>query len=135
MTQFTVKVNQGSIDQKISRAEELFGEKVKDKLVSYASYGIEISPVDTGAFVESFSLLPRGAGGGRQRSSANRESLPPGAKQQAKQKAKAQVASDGEKFEKAFLKSSGAVIRNRATHASDVEAMYQVFGRMKDRFR
>lgn len=133
MAQVTLRINQNSLQQKFDKLKDLYGKTVEDKLVSYASYGIEVSPVFSGAYVESMSIRPRGSSGGRMRRSDIREEAPD--KQAKKEEAKALVRTDAATYRKEILESGGAVITNRAPHAGEVEAKYQVFGRMKDRFR
>ncbi len=133
--QSTVKINKGALDAKFKRAEELFGEKVEEKLVSLGSYAVQISPVDTGAYVSSFSIRPRGSSSGRRRTSEGKPSLTTGAKQGAKDSAKAALQQDVERFRDDILDREGAVLTNRSPHAQDVEQDHLVFSRTKDRFR
>ena len=113
--------------------KNLIGDKVEDKLVNVASYGIQISPVDTGAYVESMSIRPRGSSSGRMRKSDIREKAPD--KQAKKDEAKALIKSDAAQYKQQIIDAGGAVIINRSPHAKDVEDKDQVFGRMKDKFR
>lgn len=129
-----VTINQ-SFFNKLSKIEEIAGDKVEEKLLSLGSYAVQISPVDSGAYIESMSFRPVGSGGGRMRSSENRPSLPSGVKQDAKEEAKAELANDLVAFKKDIIEKGGAVLRNRAPHANEVEDMYDVFRRTKGRFK
>lgn len=129
-----VTVNQSFFD-KLSKINELIGDKVEDKLLSLGSYAVQISPVDTGAYVESMSFRPVGSGGGRMRSSDNRVPVPEGSKQDVKEAAKAELSNDLRAYKKDIIEKGGAVLRNRAPHSNDVEDKYDVFRRTKGRFK
>lgn len=136
MVQTTIKFNQKSLEDKIGKIEKLYGDTVEEKLLSYAYYAIEVSPVDTGAFVESMSIRPRGSRGGRSRSREAR--LRQGVKAdtaQAKQEARAAVQGDAAQFKDQIIDTGGAVLINRAEDAKYVEREFQVFQRTRDRFR
>ena len=62
-----ITINQ-SFYKKMDQLENQIREKVWSKGEEVVSYAAAISPVQTGAFVESFSVVPRGSGGGRPRS-------------------------------------------------------------------
>lgn len=125
-----VTINQSfykKMDQIRETAREGFWLK-GEEIVSYAA---AISPVQTGAFVESFSVVPRGAGGGRSRSSDGRPIL---ADKNAKR------ADEGARLRSEVravdpLEDQGFTLRNRAPHANEVEQKHSVFLRTKDRFR
>jgi len=129
VTQVTVSP---SFQAKMTKLEQLYGDKIEDKLVSLANYAIEISPVDTGAFVESWSLVPIGSGPNRRISSENR-----GKKDYslAKSDARGNVARDAARLKNRIIKDGGATLRNGAPHAKDVDKKYQTVGRVRDRFR
>lgn len=95
------------------------------------SYAVAISPVRTGAYVESFSVVERGAGGGRSRSSNGRPVLVDkvGKKEEEAARLRAAIRSIDP------LESGGFTLRNRAPHANDVESRHRVFAKTKDRFR
>ena len=123
-----------SFYSKLEQAKELIGDKVEDKILNLTEYGIQISPVDTGTWVESFSIRPRGSGGGRRRQRDGRLSLPPGAKQSAKEDAKVGVRADMATYKDAIIEGNGAVIVNRSQDAQSVEREFAVFARMKAKF-
>lgn len=129
-----VTINQ-SFFKKLARLEEIVGDKTEEKLMSLGSYAVQISPVDTSAYVQSMSFRPIGSGGGRMRSSNNRTPLPSAAKQDAKDQAKAELANDLKAYRNDILERGGAVLKNRAPHANDVEDKYDVFRRTKGRFK
>jgi len=133
MAQVTLRVNEGSIQKKFDKLKNLYGDTVEERLVNFASYGIMISPVDTGAYVESMSIRPRGSSGGRMRRSDVRDTAPN--KEAKKQEAVGLIRTDAATYIEQIIDRGGAVIVNRSPHNKDVESKYQVFGRMKDRFR
>ena len=101
-----------------------------EEIVSYAA---AISPIQTGAYVESFSVVGRGAGGGRSRSSENRPVLPIGAKDAKKQDEAARLRAEVRAIDP--LEEDGFTLRNRAPHNKDVEKKHNVLMRTKDRFK
>ena len=130
---------QGVVD-KINGAA---GSAIKKRLEEMSDYAVDISPVDTGAYVESFSMVKAGQGGGRSRTSKGRpRQQNPEAK---KQVAKEQLASDIAKFNVAEDLATGQTkytLRNRAPHANTVEdgeswakrEGYFVFTKIRGRF-
>lgn len=125
-----ITINQ-SFYKKMDQLENQVKEKVWTKGEEVVSYAATISPVQTGAFVESFSVVPRGSGGGRSRSSHNRPIVADkaGKKQEEAARLRAEVRAIDP------LEESGFTLRNRAPHANAVEAKHAVFLRTKDRFR
>lgn len=108
-------------------------ERVWDKGEEIVSYAAAISPVQTGAFVESFSVVPRGSGGGRSRTSNNRPILSLGEKEGKKESEAARLRAEVRSVDP--LEDSGFTLRNRSPHNKVVEDNHQVFRRTKDRFR
>ena len=95
---------------------------IEERLQDIAEYAVSVSPVDTGAYVNSFSMLRASSGGGRKRSSANkpRQQNP----EAMKQGAIGQLYSDIEALNvKQDLEDGNArfTLRNRSEHARDVE--------------
>ena len=134
--QTTIKINK-SFDDKMRLLEQRVEDQVKDELFSIADYAIAISPVDTGAYVESFSMLPAGQGGGRSKSSdARRTSVKNGtaSRQQFTDIARSNLYSDIEKF--SLEASDKVTLRNRAPHARDVEDKHgwSVFTKVRNKF-
>ncbi len=137
--QSTVKVNK-TLQQKLDKAKGNIEEAVKDQLEHIANYAVAISPVDTGAYVESFSMIPAGQGGGRKKNSetearrkrrvwentASREEFAGIARQN--------LYGDINKFN---LETSDKItLINRSTHARDVEDAYGygVFAKVRNKF-
>jgi len=115
-------------------------DKVRVVAEAIVDYAVSISPVDTGAYVESFSVVPRGAGGGRMRSSNGRAKAPNPIAVQEQEAAR--LKSDLDNID--IIESGGFVLRNRAPHANRVEIGgwpksikegYYVFLKTKDKFR
>ena len=134
--QTTIKINK-SFDDKVLLLGQKVEEGVKDELFSIADYAIAISPVDTGAYVESFSMLPAGQGGGRSKvSGARRSSVKNGtaSRQQFTDIARSNLYSDVEKF--SLETSDKVTLRNRAPHARDVEDKHgwSVFTKVRNKF-
>lgn len=104
------------------RVETIAAQKVEDRLKDISEFAVNISPVDTGAYVTSFSIGKAGFGGGRSRSSHNKpKNQNPEAK---RQEALGQLYSDIEGLGiKQDLEDGNAkfTIRNRAPHANQVE--------------
>ena len=117
---------------KMDKLQELYGEKVEEKLVSLGQYAVQISPVYSGAFVESWSLRPIGSGGGRSRQSRPDPTPDPQGK---KEEAKSMVAGDAVTYREQIIERGGAVLTNRAPHAKEVDRKYDTIGRVRDRFR
>jgi len=134
--QTTITVNK-SFDDKMLLLQQTAEERVKDELFSIADYAIAISPVDSGAWVESFSMLPVGQGGGRSKSSgARRTSVKKGtaSRQQFTDIARSNLYSDIEKF--SLETSDKVTLRNRAPHAREVEDKHgwSVFTKVRNKF-
>jgi len=134
--QTTIKVNK-SFDDKMLLLQQTVEDRVKDELISIADYAVAISPVDTGAYVESFSMAPSGQGGGRsKRSEARTASVKRGtaSRQQFTDIARSNLYTDVEKFN--LETSDKMTLRNRAPHAQDVEDKHgwSVFTKVRNKF-
>lgn len=125
---FRMRVNEKSISTKIENLKEQTEQEIKTILKGIAEDLTTRTPVDTGAFAESFSVLPASSGGGRSKSSRGR----PRNQDLGTYRAIAQsnMNSDIDRLE--LLENKSVSFRNRAPHASKVEAKYQVFGAVKD---
>tara|TARA_R110000744_G_scaffold21626_10_gene55840 strand:- start:5136 stop:5561 length:426 start_codon:yes stop_codon:yes gene_type:complete len=141
MAQMTVR---GSLGKKVLQLEELVGDTLADKLTSLGHYAVEISPVWSGAFVNSWSLRPIGSGGGRSRTSSyGRDPKDTGRlthsersnAESEKADAKALIDNDVREIKDRILEDGGAVLTNRAPHAKIVDDKYLTITRVKDRFR
>ena len=134
--QVTFNDSFSKLDGAIDAAAE---KKVRGVAEAIVDYAVSISPVDTGAYVESFSVVPRGAGGGRMRSSNGRAKAPNPIAVQEQEAAR--LKSDLDNID--IVESGGFVLRNRAPHANRVETGedwpitegYYVFLKTKDKFR
>lgn len=93
---------------------ERVGEVVKDKAVEAVTVAVNLSPVDTGAFVESWQVNPRGDRTSRSRSSSGRPSIPAGAKQAKREEEKTRLISRIGTFDTDTL--DGFTLTNRAPH-------------------
>lgn len=125
-----VTINQ-SFYKKMDALRNGVKERVWSKGEEVVSYAVAVSPVDTGAYVESFSVVARGAGGGRSRTSNNRPSIVD--KDSKKQEEAARLRADVRAIDP--LEEGGFTLRNRAPHSNEVEQKHNVFLRTKDRFR
>ena len=129
VTQVTISP---SFQKKMSKLEQLVGDNLVEKLTSLGHYAVEISPVDTGAFVESWSLRPMGSGASRRLSSEGRL---PKDYVEAKDKARQNISKDAERLKDRILNEGGATLRNGSPHAKDVDDKYLTIQRVKNRFR
>ena len=129
ITQMTISP---SFQKKMNKLEELIGEQVDEKLLSLGAYAVEISPVYSGAFAESWSIRPIGSSGGRSRKS--RPDKVPDVRSK-KEEAKGLIASDVAQYSEQIIRDGGAVLTNRSPHARQVDAKYATVARVKDRFR
>lgn len=127
------KVNQKSISTKVQGLLDLGEEKAKDKLTNVAEDLAIRSPVDTGAYAESFSVRYSSDSGGRRRTSRGRPQNQ--SVEEYQSKAFSNMKSDIESLELVENPNTSVSFRNRAPHAGAVEDLYQVFGATKDRNR
>jgi len=112
-----IKVNSQSLSVKLEAMERAAKEAAKAKVLKVASDAVQASPVDTGAFVESWSIVPKGSGGGRSKSSK----APGRTGGQNKQAVKSnhiakELTKDLTTHGESIITSGGAVVRNRAPH-------------------
>jgi len=129
-TQITIN---SSFYKKMEQVENKIKESVWTKGEEVVSYAAAISPVQTGAYVESFSVRPRGDSSGRSRTSANKPIIPVGAKDAKKQDEAARLRAEVRNIDP--LESEGFTLRNRSPHNKIVEKKHNVFLRTQDRFR
>lgn len=125
--QTTLKVY-SSLDNKIKRLEDLVEEEVKDRLEYIANYATIVSPVKSGAYVNSFSFLV-GAGRPRGKSSDNR---PEANREAAINEARENLYADISKLDLSQMDS--VTLRNGAPHAEAVEKKYSVFTKVRNKF-
>jgi hypothetical protein len=98
---------------------EKVGEVVKDKAIETVSIAVNLSPVDTGAFVESWQVNPRGDRTALARSAAGRPSLPASAKQAKREQEKTRLIERIGSFDTENL--DGFTLTNRAPHIPLIE--------------
>lgn len=133
---------QATMSRLKGRLNDLAEEKIEERLEDLADYATRISPVDTGAYVTSFSIKRAGAGGGRSRSSENK---PRNQNPETKRaEAYGQLLTDIEALNISDMIENGNVritLRNRSPHARDVEdgsnwrsSGYHVFSRIRRKF-
>ena len=129
------------------RITQVASEQLEDRLEFIANYAVSVSPVDTGAYVESFSIVPAGAGGGRmKRSDVRTASVAQGtaAREDFASTAKSNLYSDISRLNLEQMLEDGnarITLRNRSPHARDVEygenwsrGGYNVFGKVRRKF-
>lgn len=123
------------IENKVKQEVWLKGEEI-------VSYAASISPVYSGAYVKSFSVVPRGGGGGRMRQSPYVQDYDDntlgrqeykGDKNALKQDEAARLRASVRSIDP--LESEGFTLRNRSPHNKIVEQKHNVFLRTQDRFR
>lgn len=131
------------------RINEVAASELEGRLKNISNYAVVISPVDTGAYVESFSMGRAGFGGGRSRKSEVRAK---GVKKGGgganpdtfREVARDQLYQDIQGMNIKEMIASGNVkftLRNRAPHANDVENGeswdrdgYHVFAKIRRKF-
>jgi hypothetical protein len=128
-----------------AKIENIAAEQVEDRLKEVANYAIDISPEDTGAYVESFSLGRAGFSGGRMKDSEAKSRLGKKANGASKEIARGNLLGDIQRINVKQMLADGLVkftLRNRAKHARDVENGedwkrdgYHVFEKIKRMFR
>lgn len=134
---------QATFDGVKNKIEKAAAQGVEERLKDISEYAVDVSPVDTGAYVTSFSMGKAGFGGGRKRTSAGkpRKQNP----EAMKQEALSQLYTDIEALNvKQDLEDGNArfTLRNRAEHARAVEDGenwqrtdgYYVFTKVKRKF-
>lgn len=122
--------NLKSVTVKVDETKEFLELKLKALLENLAKDLVTRTPVVTGAFAESFSVLPSSSGGGRRRSSKGR---PKGDPETFLGIATSNMVGDISRLDLKETKSIS--FRNRAPHAEPVEKKYEVFSAVKDKNR
>ena len=128
----SVRINQASLNRNRKKLESFIEDRLEDTLVNIGTYAVQISPVYSGAFAESWSIRPIGSGGGRSRQS-RAERVPDA--QAKKEEAKGNIRSDAATYSEQILEQGGAELNNRAPHAKDVDAKYATIATVRDKFR
>jgi len=117
-----VRVDKAAIDRKFEQAKEDIEEKIKEKLEGIAKSVTDRSPVDTGAFVTSFSLK-NSYSSGRGRSSRGK----PRKQNPATMRAQGYDIRVLEPLEQPLI-----VLSNGAPHASYINNVYSILSQVKD---
>lgn len=127
-TQATFKSIEEKINKAVSRQVKAKAKQIADTVVRQ-----DISPVYSGAYVESFSIKPRGAGGGRMKlQGARKKSTNP---QAHRDLARDNLYADIEALGKGLI--DGFLLRNRSKHSRIVEdglgktPAYKVFAKVR----
>ena len=126
-----------------NKIETKSAEAIEERLGDIADYAVMISPVSTGAYVNSFSIGKAGFGGGRVQSSANKPMYQD--EGFMKQQALDNLYGDIDRLAvKQGLEDGNArfTLRNRSEHAINVEdgigwtrtEAYHVFKKVKRNF-
>ena len=105
-----------SLQRKIDGLKALAEQQVERKLVDMAQTAVDLSPVDTGAYVTSFSFST-GAGRPRGKSSKGKPRANP---QAAKSEGLSNLIKDLERIP-SLLDTTSIVLRNNSPHAVAVE--------------
>ena len=100
-------------------ADGLIEDAVKQKASEIVTDAVDLSPVYTGAFVESWQINPRGDRSARSRTSAGRPPLSEGAKQAKRETEKSRLLSRVASFDAEML--TGFTLTNRAPHEEFIE--------------
>lgn len=108
-----------SFFKKMDLISTKMGEAVKTKATEIVSEAVDLSPVDTGAFVESWQVNPRGDRTARSRTSAGRPRLSEGAKQAKREEEKSRLIGRVASFDTEKL--DGFTLINRAPHLEFIE--------------
>lgn len=126
MMKAEIKIN-NTLQRKLKRLEQTVDDRVQDKLVAIAHTAVNLSPVDTGAYVSSFSFST-GRGRPRGKSSKN---LAKG--QYSREEGLANLMQDIQRIP-SFKNTTRIVLRNNAPHARAVEYKhgYAVFTKIRN---
>lgn len=107
-----------SFFKKIDSLSDKIEVQVKAKASAIVSQAVDLSPVDTGAFVESWMINPRGDRTRRARSPSGRPSLIGGEKQAKRETEKARLLSRVASFD--FKDLDGFTVTNTAPHVGEM---------------
>lgn len=126
-----VRNNYKSIKAKLNKALEDLGDEGKDYLKDIANTMVVRTPVVTGAFASSYSVVGSGSRSTRSVSSKGR----PKTREVENYRALARdtMYSDIDGLD--ILKSGRVQFKNGAPHAPEVNDKYQIFAVAKDKYR
>ena len=100
------------------RIDEKVEQALKEKASEIVSDAVDLSPVDTGAFVESWQINPRGDRTRRSRSPSGRPSLSEAGKQSKREEERSRLMSRVESFD--YEKLTGFTVTNTAPHINSI---------------
>lgn len=102
---------------KLDLLQEDLEDYVEERLIEVAESAVNLSPVDTGAYVTSFSIMGNSSSGGRSRTSNNKpKNQDPNT---MREEAFSQLHSDIKSMD--LLEQTNFKVTNRSPHANDVE--------------
>ena len=127
MIKSSFKIDEAAIARKIEAAKTSILEEVKNEFAAIARDAVRFSPVDTGAFVTSWSFETGKSGRPRGKSSLNRPKAPN--EEDMRKEGEQNLLSDIDKIPD-LESTKVAVLRNGAPHAEYVD-----YGDSKDRGR
>ena len=124
---------QVTVGKSLFKQVDLMGQKLESAVMEKASDivtdAVGLSPVHTGAFVESWQINPRGERSRRARSSAGRTPLPEGAKEAKRETEKSRLLSRVASFD--FSTLDGFTVTNTAPHNKFIEENPRVYTGLK----
>ena len=124
---------QVTVGKSLFKQVDLMGQKLESAVMEKASDivtdAVGLSPVHTGAFVESWQINPRGERSRRARSSAGRTPLPEGAKEAKRETEKSRLLSRVASFD--FSTLDGFTLTNTAPHNEFIEENPRVYTGLK----
>lgn len=124
---------QVTVGKSLFKQVDLMGQKLESAVMEKASDivtdAVGLSPVHTGAFVESWQINPRGERSRRARSSAGRTPLPEGAKEAKRETEKTRLLSRVASFD--FSTLDGFTVTNTAPHKKLIEENPRVYTGLK----
>jgi hypothetical protein len=127
----TTRFNKSSISAKFKKAEEKIEGEFKKRLYPIVDYLVSRTPVDTGAYAESWSVVPASSGGGRSKTAKGR----PRNQDMGSYRALAESNMSNDIAAIELEDNKSVSFRNRAPHRDDVEKRHQIFGSAKDAFK
>jgi hypothetical protein len=107
-----------SFFKKMDLLKERTEQAVKVKASEIVSDAVDLSPVDTGAFVESWQINPRGDRTRRSRSPAGRPRLSEAGRQAKREEERARLMARVASFD--FEQLSGFTVTNTAPHIGSI---------------
>ena len=119
----TVRTRLSALRKEIKDIKRSYNDAVRTVVRPYAEALVRVSPVYTGAYVESFSILKAGGGGGRSVSQGDKGNTKSASPETNKAKALGNMMGDLNRLPAAL----GVKIVNKAPHVATVEKKHAVF--------